>query len=151
MSMLLRTEFVVRSTPEQAFQFLSDMRNELEWNPGLCQSVEKLTDDPVGLGTKYRAKWKGSPYIEVEYVDFEHPHSWRAHSDGSMESKFKCTIAPDGDGAKVSSELELIPHGFFKLVFPLFRLMARKHEKAAAERMRTTINERYGYADSPQP
>jgi uncharacterized protein YndB with AHSA1/START domain len=150
MSKVLRNEFVVRCTPEEAFEFLSDLRNELEWNPGLCQSVEKITEGPVGQGTKYRAKWKGSPHIEVEYLDFEHPHSWRAHGDGAMESNFACTIAPHADGAKVQSELELIPHGLFKLAFPLFGIFLRKHEKAAAEKMQRTINERYGEAKAAE-
>jgi len=146
MSKLLRNDFVVRCTPEEAFEFLSDLRNELEWNPGLCQSVEKVTEGPVGQGTKYLAKWKGSPQIEVEYVDFESPRSWRAHSAGSMESNFRCTISPHADGAKVQSELELIPHGFFKLVFPLFLVLLRKHEKTGAEKMRRTLEARYGDA-----
>lgn len=150
MSRVVRNEFVVRCTPEEAFEFLSDLRNELEWNPGLCQSVEKLTDGPVGRGTRYRAKWKGSPQIEVEYLHFERPRSWQAHSDGSMESNFKCTIVPHADGAKVESELELIPHGLFKLAFPLFRLFINKHEKVSADRIRRAINERYGDAISPQ-
>jgi carbon monoxide dehydrogenase subunit G len=150
MSKLVRNEFVVRCTPEEAFEFLSDLRNELEWNPSHCQSVEKLTDGPVGRGTKYRAKWKGSPQIEVQYVHFERPRSWQAHSDGSMETNFKCTIVPHADGAKVETELELIPHGLFKLAFPVFRLIFSKHEKASADRIRRTINERYGEAISPQ-
>jgi hypothetical protein len=148
MSKLVRNEFVVRCTPEEAFEFLSDLRNELEWNPDQCQFVEKLTDGPVGQGTKYRAKWKGSPRIEVEYVHFERPHSWQAHSDGSMETNFKCTIAPHADGAKVETELELIPHGLFKLAFPVFRLIFTKHEKGHADRIRRTLNERFGSARS---
>ena len=55
----------IRCTPEQAFDYLSDMRNELEWNPAV-ESVEKLTDGPVGVGTRFRAKWKGGPPVEVD-------------------------------------------------------------------------------------
>lgn len=144
MSKLVRNEFVVGCTQEEAFDFLSDLRNELEWNPGQCQSVEKVTDGPVGRGTMYRAKWKGSPQIEVEYVHFDRPHSWRAHSDGSMETHFQCTVEQHADGAKVMTELELIPHGFFKLAFPIFKLLFSKAEKAGADRMRETLNKRYG-------
>lgn len=148
MSKVLRNDFVVRCTPEEAFEFLSDLRNELEWNPGLCQSVEKITDGPVGRGTKYRARWKGSPEIEVEYVEFEAPRRWKAHSGGAMESNFECTVGPHADGARVESELELIPHGLFKLAFPFFLVFLRKHEKAGAERMRRTLEARYGGAAS---
>jgi hypothetical protein len=50
----------IRCTPEEAFDYLSDHRNELEWNPGI-ESIGKLTDGPVGLGTRYLAKWKSAP------------------------------------------------------------------------------------------
>ncbi len=61
MSLVMRNDFVVDCTAEQAFEFLSDLRNELKWNPAECESVEKITDGPVGLGTRFRAKWKGAP------------------------------------------------------------------------------------------
>ena len=47
-------------TPEDVFDYLSDMANEVAYNPD-CVSMERLTDGPVGVGTKYRAKWKQSP------------------------------------------------------------------------------------------
>ena len=46
---VIRNTVVIRCTPEQAFDYLSDLRNELDWNPTV-QSVEKLTDGPVGVG-----------------------------------------------------------------------------------------------------
>ena len=144
MKKLVRNEFVAGCTQEEAFDFLSDLRNEPEWNPDQCQSVEKVTDGPVGRGTLYRAKWKGSPQIEVEYVHFDRPHSWQAHSDGLLESNFKGMVERHADGAKLVTELELIPHGFFKLVFPIFKLIFSKSEKAAADRIRKTLEERYG-------
>ena len=144
MKKLVRNEFVVGCTQEEAFDFLSDLRNEPEWNPDQCQSVEKVTDGPVGRGTLYRAKWKGSPQIEVEYVHFDRPHSWQAHSDGLLESNFKGMVERHADGAKLVTELELIPHGFFKLVFPIFKLVFSKSEQSAADRIRKTLEERYG-------
>lgn len=143
MRKLATNEFVVNCTPEEAFAFLSDQRNELKWNPDNCQSVEKITDGPIGKGTKYRAKWKASPRIEIEYVEFDAPRSWEAHSDGSLQANFRCTIEPHPDGAKVAATLELIPHGLFKLAFPLFARIFDKQAKEAAERMRTTINAYY--------
>lgn len=39
----------IRCSPEEAFDYLSDHRSELQWNPGI-ESIDKLTDGPVGLG-----------------------------------------------------------------------------------------------------
>ncbi len=65
-----------------------------------------------------------------------------------MESHFECTIEPHEDGARIQSQLEITPHGFFKLLFPLFKRSFAKHEKAAAEKMRTTLEARFGAAVS---
>lgn len=146
MTKVAQNDFVARCTPEEAFEFLSDLRNELEWNPGLCLAVEKLTEGPIGPGTRYRARWKRSPWVEVEYLDYDPPRSWRAHSGGAMESHFQCSIEPHPDGARIQSELELIPHGFFKLLFPLFKRSFAKHEREAVEKMRTTLEARFGGA-----
>jgi hypothetical protein len=45
----------IRCSPEEAFDYLSDHRSELEWNPGIG-SIDKLTDGPVDLRTKYRRR-----------------------------------------------------------------------------------------------
>ena len=140
MSKSYRNEFVVRCTPEEAFDYLSDMRNELDWNPGMCESIEKLTDGPVGLGTKFRAKWKNSPVVEVEFTHFDRPHMWRAWNGGALESRFEATVEPHPEGAKVVSNLELIPHGFFKLLFPLMKRAFNKEAKSAVERMQSRLN-----------
>lgn len=146
MSKTYRNEFVVRCTPEEAFDYLSDLRNEPEWNPDMCQSVEKVTDGPVGLGTRFNAKWKSSPMVEVEITHFERPLAWRAHAGGGLESNFAATVEPHPEGAKVVSELELVPHGFFKLLFPLFKMAFNKEARSAVDRMQKTLNERHGTA-----
>jgi hypothetical protein len=44
----------IRCTPEEAIDYLSDHRSELEWNPGI-EPTGKLTDGPVGQGTRRQA------------------------------------------------------------------------------------------------
>jgi hypothetical protein len=41
-------ETVIRRSPEDVFEFCSDLRSELQWNPRV-KYVEKLTDGPVGV------------------------------------------------------------------------------------------------------
>ena len=60
-----------------------------------------------------------------------------------METHFKCSVEAHPEGARVQSELEVIPHGLFKLVFPLFARTFDKHAIAAAEKIRTTLEARY--------
>jgi hypothetical protein len=67
-----RTETVIRRPPQDVFDYCS----ELQWNPKV-NYVEKLTDGPVRVGTRYRARWANSGPTAVEVVQFDRPRSWR--------------------------------------------------------------------------
>src|SRR6478735_1465757 len=107
---------ILRCAPEVVFDYLSDLRAELEWNPN-CEGMEKLTDGPVGLGTRYRAKWKGSSSVELDTVAFDRPHGWTTHNAGPIEITFTCRLEP-------------IPHHWFRLIYPFFLIIIRRQEKA---------------------
>ena len=126
---VIQSSTVIRCTPEQAFDYLSDMRNEPEWNP-TAVSVEKLTDGPVGLGTRFRAKWKGGPPVEVTMVGYDRPVAWEAHNGGPIEVAFKARLETVSEGTRLSVDFDARPHGWFRLVFPLFLLKLRRDEKA---------------------
>lgn len=62
----------IARSPEEVFDYCTDMSREPEWN-SRTRYVVKITQGPVGLGTRYRAEWiKGNPIL-VEYVRFERP------------------------------------------------------------------------------
>jgi uncharacterized protein YndB with AHSA1/START domain len=126
---VIHSSTTIRCTPEQAFDYLSDMRNEPEWNPA-AQSVEKLTDGPVGTGTRFRAKWKGGPPVEVTLVKYVRPVEWEAHNGGPLEVVFKARLDTITEGTRLTVNFDARPHGWFRVVFPLFLLKLRRDEKA---------------------
>jgi len=140
---VLRNTTVIHCTQELAFDYLSDMRNELEWNPSV-QVVEKLTDGPVGVGTRFRAKWKGGPPVEVTMVGYDRPVAWEAHNGGPLEVVFKAGLEPVGEGTKLTVDFDVRPHRFFRLVFPLFLLKLRRDEKANMTHIREALERRKG-------
>jgi len=138
---VIRNSTILPCTPEEAFDYLPDLRNELEWNPD-CTRMEKITDGPVGLGTKYRAQWVGSPLVEVEIVDYQRPRMWKAHNDGPLEINFAATLEPVTEGTRLSVDMGVRPHGWFRLVFPAFVLLLRRQEKDNMRRIRETFERR---------
>lgn len=138
---VLRNSVVIRCSPEEAFDYLSDLRAELEWNPG-CESMEKITAGPVGQGTRFRAKWKSSPLVEVEITRYDRPRSWSAHNGGPIEVSFTCRLAPVPEGTLLRAEFTPRPHGWFRLVFPLFLLFISREEKANMIRLREALERR---------
>lgn len=135
---VIRNSTIVACTPEQAFDYLSDMRNELEWNPTV-QSVEKLTDGPVGVGTRFRAKWKGGPPVEVTVVRHDRPHGWEMHNGGPLAVVFNARLESVTDGTRLSVDFDARPRGLFRLVFPLFLLKLRHDEKANMAHIREAL------------
>ena len=73
----------IARTPEDVFDYLSDLGNEVRWNPD-CLSMEQLTDGPVGVGTRFRAKWKQGPVIFAEVTAYERPRTWTYVNGGSI-------------------------------------------------------------------
>ena len=50
--------------------FLADLRHELDWNLDAKQ-VEKLTDGPVAVGTRFRAQWARTQPTDVEVIRYD--------------------------------------------------------------------------------
>ena len=71
----------ISAPAEAVFDYASDLANELEW--GEPMRIAKVTQGPVGVGTRFDAEWKGSGRIDVEYIGMERPRSWAALGHGS--------------------------------------------------------------------
>jgi hypothetical protein len=132
----------IRCMPEEAFGYLCDHRSELEGTPGI-ESIDKLTDGPVGLGTRYLAKWKSAPEaVEVEAIAYDRPHGWPVHNGGPVEVTVTISLQPTAAGTRLSSDFEVRPHGWFRLVFRLFLVKIRKQEAANRTHIKTALERR---------
>lgn len=141
---VIENHTVVACTPEELFDYCVDIRNELEWNPA-AKSMEKLTEGPVGVGTKFLARWKGAPSaIEVTCLEFERPRRWVHDNGGPIAVTFTGTVEPAGAGSLLRVRFDARPRGWFRLVFPAFVVMARRQEKANMTRLREAVERRTG-------
>jgi len=118
----------INRTPEDVFGYLVDLRNELQWNPGV-QSMEKITDGPIGVGTKFLAKWKQSQLIEVECIRFEYPRRWAYSNGGPLAVVFDITLTPHGSGTLLASRFDVRPRGLMRLFFPVVLRELKRAEK----------------------
>jgi carbon monoxide dehydrogenase subunit G len=139
---VISNSVAIRCKPEEAFDYLSDHRSELEWTPGI-ESTGKLTDGPVGLGTRYLAKWKSAPEaVEVEAIAYDRPHGWPVHNGGPVEVTVTILVEPTAEGTLLSSDVDARPHGWFRLVFPLFLVKIRKEEAANRTHIKAALERR---------
>lgn len=131
----------IRCTPEQAFDYLIDLHNELEWNPRV-EAVEKVTDGPIAVGTTFREKWKNSPWIDVECVEYDRPRRWAYHNGGPIEVTYTARFEPTPTGTRLHADFDAAPHGWIRLLFPLFLRQFRKEERANMDRIRAAVESR---------
>ncbi|HEX2647998.1 MAG TPA: SRPBCC family protein [Candidatus Dormibacteraeota bacterium] len=133
----------IAAPAEVVFDYASDLSNELEW--GEPVRIVKLTDGPVGVGTRFDAQWKGGGPIDVTYVLIERPRRWRTRGrsprmDIYFEGKVE-TLAPSR--SRLTRTMELHPHGGLKLLSPILkRAMQRTVEKNLGA-LRVAIERRF--------
>ena len=130
------TETVIRRPPQDVFDYCSDLRSELQWNPNV-KYVEKLTDGPVGVGTRYQAQWSNSGPTAVEVVQFDRPRGWETQATArGMGVRFRGTVTDAPSGARSTADLELHPKGLAWVVAPLALLAMRRQDQQNMRRIR---------------
>ncbi|WP_020525005.1 SRPBCC family protein [Catelliglobosispora koreensis] len=138
MTVIESTTYIERS-PEDVFDYLVDLRSELEWNPGV-ESMELLTDGQVGVGSRYLAKWKQSKHIEVECVAFDRPHHWSYVNGGPVSVTFTGHLTPEGTGTRLAATFDAEPNGLLmRLIFPVFIRIMRRQERENMVNLKRTL------------
>jgi uncharacterized protein YndB with AHSA1/START domain len=131
----------IQRPPEEVFDYLSDPRNELEWNPKV-RVMDKLTDGPVGVGTRFRAKWTKSGVVTLECREYDRPRHWRFVNGGPLAVDFSVDLTPESGGTRFTSRFDATPHGFLRLVFPVFLIFMRREEAANMELIKQAVESR---------
>ena len=140
MSLLSYTvEAVIDRSRVEVFEFCSDLRNEREWNPTL-EYVEKITDGPVGVGTRYAAKWSNTGRIIVEVVGFIPPRMWKTRSGaGGLMITAQGRLADLAPGTRYETTVEVEARGLARLYAPLAVIAMRRREPENLQHIKDRI------------
>jgi uncharacterized protein YndB with AHSA1/START domain len=91
--------------------------------------MERLTDGPVGVGTRFRAKWKQGPVVFTEVTAYERPTSWTYVNGGSIGCVLTITLEPTSSGGtRLIARGLWSANGLARLFFPVFIRTMRKAE-----------------------
>ncbi len=111
----------IQCPAEVVFGYCSDHTNEIEWNPEM-RRVAKLTDGPIGVGTRYEMEFRPGRPIVGECVRFDPPSSWAvAGSVNGMRSSFSGRVIPVPAGARLDLRMEIETRGLLRAALPLLR------------------------------
>ena len=112
---------------------VADERNEPMDNPAMV-GVEKLTDGPIGAGTRFRVTIasRGRPRaMLLETTAYERPR--RSASTTTMAGARICwtlTFEPDAGGTRMSWEWDVAPQEALQLLSPIVGWVGRRQEAA---------------------
>ena len=125
--------------PDEVFDYLCDLKNELSWNPDMLMA-EQLTEGSVGEGTRILCQWKGGPKLECTYTKFDRPRYWEAYAASKvMDIAFTCKVEPNEGGSKITASMTLLPKGLLRILGPFIRKAFQKEEQKNMEKIRKAV------------
>lgn len=112
---------------EIVFDYISDMRNELKWNPDVM-FMEKVSKDSVGLGTHFRAKWHMSDTLDVVITNYQRSKSVTFQNGGQLEVRLELQLTSIGNETEMESRFIVTPHGILRAIFPIMKSKLKDQE-----------------------
>lgn len=115
---------------ERVFDTIADSRLEPSFNPAMT-TVELLTPEPIGLGTKFRARMgKAGMEMLVELTEFDRPRRLGSRTTSSMmETVGTLTCTSEAGGTRLSWNWQVHPKGPFRAMGPLVGPLGRGMER----------------------
>ena len=119
-----------------AFDYVADLTNFAEWDPGVGRSVQ-VEGDGAGLGAAYDVTVAAVPRdltLRYEVVEHDPPRTCLVVARSAVfTSTDRISVVPDGDGSIVTYDAELTLNGPLGLFDPVLRLaFGRIGDRAAA-------------------
>lgn len=131
----------VARSPEEAFDFLVDLRNAPQWEPN-CREAEKTSEGPIGEGTTFREKLTLG-HKDSRIVAFERPARFASQdkapgTDCGAEFRFEA----ENGGTQVYGRLWMQQRGAMRVLEPLLRLRVQRALAELPEKLRTAVEGR---------
>jgi|SRR5215471_14162317 len=119
----------IEAPADAVFDYAADLSNELEW--GEPVRIERLTEGPLRVGSRFAAEWKGGGPVDVEYVLLDRPREWKTlgrspRMDVNLAGRVEA-LGPDR--SRFTATMELVPHGWVRLLLPLLKVAMQKTEE----------------------
>ena len=128
----------------KAFDYLADLRNFEEWDPGVSSS-KQVTGEGPGLGARYEVEANGATLV-YETETFDRPNElYVVARNRLIQSKDRITVASQTEkgvesGSAVTYDAELVLNGPLKIFDPIFSLVFDRIGSKAADGLRKALD-----------
>lgn len=111
----------IKRRPDEVFAFLARFENVPRWNYAIAET-RKITDGPVGVGSRYRQTRMLPTRSEEMFAvtEFEPVRTLSIGGGlGPFQAEIHYRLEPMGDGTVLTNNMTLQPPGPLRLVAPL--------------------------------
>lgn len=123
---------------EEAFDYMTDLRNLADWDPGVSSS-EKVGAGEVEKGSAFDVVASGAKLTYV-LIEFDRPTRAIAEANTSrLRSYDVISIEPTEDGSIVTWDATLTLKGVFKLAAPVLALLFDRIGAKAEEGLQAAL------------
>jgi hypothetical protein len=116
----------------QVFDLVADERNEPRYNPRIVRA-EKVTEGPVGVGSRFVAAPKGMGArgeMTVEVLELDRPHRLRTRVRSSyLRVEGTVTFAPIGGGTRLGWDWDMRLVGATRVLSPVLAVVGPRWER----------------------
>ena len=130
----------IQRSADVVFDYVSDMRTEGEWNP-VARSVDLLSLEPIGVGSRFAATWKGLGRATMEIASFDPPRCWTVRTvEGALPVLLTGRVmASTAQSARLSITIELLPTGLMVVFAPVVAAMIGRTAEANLRRIKAAV------------
>lgn len=145
-------EILIERPVAEVFDYVADERHEPAYNAAMLRS-EKVTDGPIGVGTRFRATVRQGlrPVdMEIEFTEYDRPRLLASTTDTeTLHIAGTLTFGPAGSGTRMGWTWDLHPRGLMRALAPLVTWIGRRQEQRVWSGLKRLLES--GEATAPGP
>jgi uncharacterized protein YndB with AHSA1/START domain len=129
---------------EDVFAYVTDVRNDPAWHTDALEA-RKLTEGPIGMGTKWHVRFKPSMGVsegDMDVTAFEANRTQTMHGQlGPMEPTLTYLVEPANGGTRFTRRIQIKVSGWMKVMTPLMGMMTRKRGTGFLNNLKRVLEE----------
>jgi uncharacterized membrane protein len=134
---------VVARKPEEVFAYLDDFNKHPLWQNDV-KSTKVLTEGPTRVGTEVeelRQMGRRAMTTRWRVTSHEPPRrsTFETYEGSMMRPSGVITVAPEGEGSRVTFEMDPNPMGFTKVLMPFIGGQIRKSISTNLEKLKGNL------------
>jgi uncharacterized protein YndB with AHSA1/START domain len=129
---------------EDVFAYVTDMTNDPAWHSDILEA-RRATERPVGVGTKWHARFKPSMGIsegDMEVVAFEPNRKQVMQGEiGPMHPTLTYLLEPSDGGTTFTRHVQIKVSGVMKVMQPMMAMMVPRQNKGFLANLKRVLEQ----------